>query len=165
MPLKDKLRLEISSNRITFQPNRRLRTGLFLFAAIDTVLLMILLLFNEKIGDGGRVFIPIIIICITIKGLYDLFFQLNVRYTFDDDQIVYRESTTRDRKKLMKFEEVVIFIGWDFGGWHYRLGTDKKTFLKSYKISPSFRNRRNYEKMAMEYENEFLRPIKELLNR
>ncbi|EEI89726.1 hypothetical protein HMPREF0765_4631 [Sphingobacterium spiritivorum ATCC 33300] len=164
MSIRDKLRFEDTSDSISLQPNRRIVSSLLCYAVAVMITVVVLNLFVQQLGDGGRILCLSIIIYFILHGLYDILFRLHVRYIFDRyNRVVYRENPPFGRRKLMKFDEAVIFINADSGCWHYSLGIKKKQFLKNYKISPNYSKRKVCERESMEFEEEILDPLMHLL--
>lgn len=164
MNIKDKLRFEDASAGISIQPNRKLISSLLCYAAAVLIAVVVLNLFAQQLGEGGMILCLAIIIYFILHGLYDILFRLNVRYIFDRyNRVIYRENHPFGRRKLMMFDEAVIFINADSGNWHYSLGVKKKQFLKNYKISPNYSNGKISEKQVMEFEEEILDPLLLLL--
>ncbi|MDE5438658.1 hypothetical protein KRE40_03895 [Elizabethkingia meningoseptica] len=166
MSIKDKLRLEVRQDIISLQPNRKIINSLLWFAAAIIITAVILVVFREKLGEGGQILCIAIIAYFFIHGLIDIVFRLNVRYTFDKhDNAVYRDNFPFGRKKLMQLDEAVIFTSSESGDWHYSLRIKKKQFLKNYKISPRFGSGKISIRWAAEYEEKILFPIMDLLEK
>ncbi|MGY5252658.1 hypothetical protein [Sphingobacterium spiritivorum] len=160
MSIRDRLRFEHAPYGISLQPNRRIISSLMCYAVAVAITVIVLILFAQQLGEGGRILCLAVIIYFILHGLYDILFRLNVRYIFDRyDRAVYRENSPFGRRKLMMFDEAVIFINADSGSWHYSLGIKRKQFLKNYKISPNYSNGKISEKHSMEFEEEILDPL------
>ncbi|WP_051882282.1 hypothetical protein [Chryseobacterium soli] len=164
MSIKDKLKFEITSHSISLQPNRKIVTNFIWDMVGMVVLILVFLVFKEKIGEGGRFCYLAIIACIIAHLLITVLFRVPVRYIFDkDDNAIYRETKPFGRRQLMLLDEAIIFTRTESGDWYYCLGKKKKQFLKSYKVSPIFSSGKASQKRAEEYEVEILAPIMELL--
>ncbi|UIR56690.1 hypothetical protein LZQ00_02475 [Sphingobacterium sp. SRCM116780] len=164
MSIKDKLRVEIEPERISLQPNRGLTSSLIWFAITIIITAVIWTIFHKQLGEGGELLCIGIIIYLSIHGLIDYIFKLNVQYEFDRyANAVYRKNPLFGKKQLMQLDEVVIFTNADTGDWYYAMGIKKKQFLKNYKISPRFGEGKVSKKLAFDYEDEVLVFIEELI--
>lgn len=164
MSIKDKLKVEITPDSISLQPHLMQASNLLWDAAGIMAMLMGWLLFQEKLGKGALIFFQIIIASLLIHLLARLLFCIHFRYIFDMyTRSVYRKNLFGKRRRLMSFDEAVIFTKYESNDWHYSLGIRKKQFLKNYQISPDFSSGINSLKRSEEYEKEVLAPILELL--
>lgn len=164
MSIKEKLKFEITSHSISLQPNRKILTDFIWDMVGMAVLILIVLLFNEKLGEGGRFCCIAIITFIIAHLLLTVLFRLPIRYTFDKcNNAIFRENKLFGRRQLMALNEAIIFTRSESGEWYYSLGKKRQQFLKSYKISPTFGSGKASQKRAEEYQEEILVPIMELL--
>ncbi|SFS78929.1 hypothetical protein SAMN05660206_10521 [Sphingobacterium wenxiniae] len=164
MNLQDRLRFKSDANGISFQPHRDMKHSLLWSAGIIAVIVVVLLLFGDWLGERGQMIGLAIVLYCVVHVLIDYLFRRPIRYRFDlNSKTVYRESPLFGKRKLMHFDEVTIFTSSDTGDWYYSLGVKKKQFLKSYKISPSFGAGKKAEQRAMTYEEEILEPLMKML--
>lgn len=164
MNIKDKLKFKITSDSISIQPNRKNVVDFMWEMVGMAVLIIVLILFKEKIGEGGRFCCLAVITYIIAHLLMTVFFRVPIRYIFDKyNNAIYREAKPFGRQQLMALKEATIFTRTQSGDWCYCLGKKKKQFLKSYTISPTFSSGKASQKLAKEYEEEILVSIMELL--
>ena len=98
-----------------------------------------------------------------LHSLYDIQIGSKIRYTFDaKENAVYKSSPLRAKRKIMKLEEIVIFIHSEMGSSYYALGVKKKQFIKSYIISEGFSGGEKCEIKQKAYENFVLMKIEKL---
>lgn len=166
MTIKDKLRYEISGNKISLQPNRNLLSSLIWFVAIILATIIALVIFWPRLEEGWLILGMVLIIYFSVHGLIDAVFRLRMRYVFDGDtKKVYKESPVFGRKSLLDFEEAVFFVKSEADRWYYAMGAKKKQFLKNYKVSPTFGSGKSSEQKAQQFEDEILNPILDLIGK
>lgn len=160
MNVRDKYNFQEKTNFISLQPTKPLQKFSQWFL-VGTVMAAILLPFFEEIlGEVLYYSIYISLVYFFLHSLYDILIKAKVSYTFDSkNNAVFRASPVSSKKKIMKLEDVVIFVSSEMGSWHYSLGARKSHFIKSYAISENFSSGKKSETEQKEYEDQILAKI------
>ncbi len=164
---KDKYRLEETSNSLKVQPQYYLLKRDFKWYVVILVAVLLCIPVVERIwGRNGLIIDLIIAGLMAFYAIRDYFFKINVRYVFDSStQSVYKTNLPFiNNKRLMGFEEMVIFTNTESGDWNYAMGIKKKQFLKSYCISEPFSSGRKSDMRQSRYETEILSRIIAITN-
>lgn len=161
-------RYEITDNGkiFSFRPNGysiRLSVGVLMIMLVLTVLLIV---YIDSINQGAQILFAVLAPYMILHSLYDLLIRSQISYVFDrESRVLYREMPLFPKKKLMSFDEVVIFTGSAYRYWHYRVGAKKSHLVKSYRISEDFKNSQEKSANEVDYEKEILNRLYELLNK
>lgn len=163
--LKTKLKVEIRPNRVSYMPNRRVRTNFnwIWFGLLGAVVIIGYMYYRYDLM-GLFAGLGLVLIYLSYDFIEKMIKQ-NIRFDFDkNSNAVYRAGYWKGARKLMPLDEVVIFTHTSEGSWEYRVGKKGKQFMKSYKISPAFGDGKKEEILIAEFEQEILQPLKAMLN-
>lgn len=165
MNVREKYRVEEASGTVSLRPHRQELKSLYWFFVVTVAIGVALLGVHRDVDEGWVVLGLGIMIYLTIHGLYDYFFRVNVRMTFDKAaNVVYRHNPPFPSKTLMTLDEIVLFVRSENSGtWHYAIGAKKTQFVRNYAISPDFGPGKLSELLASAYEEEILASIYRLL--
>lgn len=161
MDIRDKYRVKESSGSFSLQPHRQELKSLYWFFVVTVAIGVVLPGVYGEVDEGWIVLGLAIMAYLTIHGLYDYLFRINVRMTFDKaSKTVYRQNPPFAQKTLMTFDEVVIFVRTENAGtWHYAVGAKKTQFVRNYAISQDFGPGKLSDILAAEYEEAILTAI------
>ncbi|PZP45822.1 MAG: hypothetical protein DI598_12870 [Pseudopedobacter saltans] len=160
--IKDRYRLEETSTSLKMQPSYYLFQKNFkLYLGLLGIAVVLIPLMKRFWGSNGLVTAIAIASIMVIYLIRDYCFRINVKYIFDKStRSIYKTNLPFvNNKKLMNFDEMIIFTSTDSGALYYSLGIKQKQLLKSYKISESFDSGKRSEKAKVEYESEILSKI------
>ncbi|WP_417942976.1 hypothetical protein [Flavobacterium sp. RS13.1] len=88
--------------------------------------ILILSFFDHRLDEAMRWAIYILMGYFVLHSLYDIQIGSKIRYTFDaKENAVFKNSPLRAKRKIMKLEEIVIFVHSEMGSWYYALGAKK----------------------------------------
>ncbi|MCJ8154406.1 hypothetical protein MKJ01_11600 [Chryseobacterium sp. SSA4.19] len=147
-----------------FKPNRYSIRLSVVVLAILIVLALIFVYYYHETNQGLRVLFFILVPYLIVHSMYDIFIRSEICYTFDkDSELIYRKVPFFSSKKLMSFDEAVIFISRTNRYWYYSLGARKSHLVKSYRISEDFTDKADKSEKQIQYENVVLKKIYELL--
>lgn len=161
-------RYEITDNGKTFsfRPNRysiRLSVWVLVIILVLTVLLVV---YFNRVNQGAQILFAVLAPYMILHSLYDILIRSRISYVFDrESRMLYREMPLFPRKKLMSFDEAVIFTSRSYCYWHYRIGAKKSHLVKSYRISEDFTDSKEKSEKEIEYEKAILNRLYELLTK
>ena len=150
----------------SFQPNQY-SVGLSVAVLIVFLVLTVLfIVFFDHINQGWRVLFFVFVPYLIVHSLYDILIRSKIRYLFDlESRELYRIMPLFPAKRLMSFDEVVIFISSTNRYWHYSVGAKKSHLVKSYRISEDFTDGVEKSAKQIDYEKEILDRLYKLLNK
>jgi hypothetical protein len=163
MNIQEKYNIEETLNTFSLCPKKPSLAMSWWFLAGIIAGIVILSFFDQRLDEAMRWAIYILMGYFVLHSLYDIQIGSKIRYTFDaKENAVYKSSPLRAKRKIMKLEEIVIFVHSEMGSWYYALGAHKSQFIKSYIISESFSSGEKSETKQEAYENFVLTKIEKL---
>lgn len=155
-----------SGKVFSFQPNQY-SVGLSVAVLIAFLVLTVLfIVFFDQINQGWRVMFFVFVPYLIVHSLYDILIRSKIRYVFDrESRELCRTMPLFPVKRLMSFDEVVVFISSTNRYWHYSVGAKKSHLLKSYRISEDFTDGLEKSAKQIDYEKEILDRLYKLLNK
>ena len=163
MNIQEKYNIQETANTFSLCPKKPTLAMSWWFLAGVVAGIVILLFFDNRLDEAMRWAIYILMGYFVLHSLYDIQIGSKIRYTFDaKENAVYKSSPLRAKRKIMKLEEIVIFIHSEMGSSYYALGAKKKQFIKSYIISEGFSGGKKCEIKQQAYENFVLMKIEKL---
>lgn len=148
----------------SFKPNRYSITLSILVLIVLLLPGALLIIFFDKISQGWCILYCVLAPYLILNSLYDILIRSEISYIFDKGaRVLYRKIPFLPLKKLMSFDEVLIFTGSTNGYWYYALGAKKTHLIKSYRISEDFRNRKEKSEKLIQYEQNILSKLCTLL--
>ncbi|WP_293887467.1 MULTISPECIES: hypothetical protein [unclassified Sphingobacterium] len=154
----------VDSGRIfSFTPNRHsVKLSVWTLGVILSLVLLAIIFFRD-INRGMVILLTVLGPYLILHSLYDIFIRAEICYVFDrEDRIVYIEKPLFPTKKIMSFEEIVIFTSTTGSYWHYAIGAKNNHLVKSYRISEDFREGRKKSSKESAYENAILAKLYEM---
>lgn len=163
MNIQEKYNIEETLHTFSLCPKKPSLAMSWWFLAGIIVGIVILFLFDHRLDEAMRWAIYILMGYFVLHSVYDIQIGSKIRYTFDaKENAVFKSSRLRAKRKIMKLEEIVIFVHSEMGSWYYALGAQKSQFIKSYIISEGFSSGKKSEIKQHEYENFVLMKIDKL---
>ncbi|WP_269234248.1 hypothetical protein [Flavobacterium flavigenum] len=163
MNIQEKYNIEETLHTFSLCPKKPSLSLSWWFLAGIIVGIVILFLFDHRLDEAMRWAIYILMGYFVLHSVYDIQIGSKIRYTFDaKENAVFKSSPLRAKRKIMKLEEIVIFVHSEMGSWYYALGAQKSQFIKSYIISESFSSGKKSEIKQHAYENFVLMKIDKL---
>lgn len=163
MKIQEKYNIEETMNIFSLCPKKPALAMSWWFLAGTIAGFVILLFFGHHLDEVMRWAIYILMGYFVLHSVYDIKIGSKIRYTFDaKENAVFKSSPLRAKRKIMKLEEIVIFVHSEMGSWYYALGAHKSQFIKSYIISESFSSGKKSDIKQEAYENFVLTKIDKL---
>lgn len=163
MNIQEKYNIEETLNTFSLCPKKPSLAMSWWFLVGIIAGIVILLFFGHRLDKAMRLAIYILMGYFVLHSLYDIKIGSKIRYTFDaKENAVFKSSPLRAKRKIMKLEEIVIFVHSEMGSWYYALGAKKSQFIKSYIISESFSSGKKSDIKQEAYENFVLTKIDKL---
>ena len=150
----------------SFQPNQY-SVGLSVAVFIVILILAVLfIIFFAQVNQGWRVLFFVFVPYLIVHSLYDILIRSKIRYVFNrESRELYRIMPLFPAKRLMSFDEVVIFISSTNRYWPYSVVAQMNHLIKSYRISEDFTDGSEKSAKQIDYEKEILHRLYELLNK
>ncbi|MWB93055.1 hypothetical protein GON26_01660 [Flavobacterium sp. GA093] len=163
MKIQEKYNIQETANTFSFCPKKPTLAMSWWFLAGILAGILLLLFFGNCLDQAMRWAIYILMGYFVLHSWYDIQIGSKIRYTFDaNENAVYKSSPLRAKTKIMKLEEIVIFIHSEMGSSYYALGAKKRQFIKSYIISEGFSAGKKCEIKQQAYEDFILMKIEKL---
>jgi len=163
MNIQEKYNIEETLNTFSLCPKKPSLAMAWWFLVGIIAGILVLSFFDHRLDEAMRWAIYILMGYFVLHSLYDIQIGSKIRYTFDaKENAVYKSSPLRSKRKIMKLEEIVIFVYSEMGSWYYALGAQKKQFIKSYIISEGFSSGKKSETKQEAFENFVLMKIDKL---
>lgn len=163
MNIQEKYNIQETVNTFSFCPKKPTLAMSWWFLAGIIAGIVILLFFDNLLDQAMRWAIYILMGYFSLHSLYDIQIGSKIRYTFNaNENAVYKSSPVGAKRKIMRLDEVVIFIHSEMGSSYYALGAKKRQFIKSYIISEGFSGGKKCEINQLAYENFLLMKIDKL---
>ncbi len=165
MNIQEKYNIEETLNIFSLCPKKPSLAMSKWFLAGIVAGILILVFFDHRLDEAMRWAIYIVMGYFVLHSVYDIQIGSKIRYTFDaKENAVFRSSPLRAKRKILKLEQIVIFVHSEMGSWYYAVGAKKSQFIKSYIISESFSSGKKSESNQEAYEHFVLAKIDKLLN-
>ncbi|AOM78779.1 hypothetical protein [Pedobacter steynii] len=154
--------LDLSGNKMSFQPNLSLYTKIIVFLA--AIFLCFAVTPFLPIGFDVKRIIYIIGAGLCCYVIYDFLFVVKVTMIFDKNtRKVYQKIPGIYTKTLMDFEEVRIVNDTSYGTLMYTIGAKNNRFVKNYPISDNFSDSKKGIRKQEEFEATILEPLLEFI--
>lgn len=148
----------------SFMPNKN---SIKLSAVLLVILILgisFLILYRAHLSEGILILLCVFVPYLIIHSLYDILIRSRICFIFDsEEKMVYRRSPFFPPKKLMAFNDIVIFSRKIGGTWFYAIGEKKKHLIKNYRISEDFSWNKHISPAQTDYETYLLLRIEELI--
>lgn len=152
-----------SGKLFSFTPNRQsVKLSVWTLVVVLSLVLLSIIFFHD-INRGMAILLAVLGPYLILHSLYDIFIRAEICYIFDqEDRIVYRKKPLFPTKKIMAFEEMVIFTSATGSYWHYAIGAKNNHLVKSYRISEDFKEGRKKSANESAYEIAILAKLYEM---
>ncbi len=163
MELTDKYQIEESNEKFSFRPFYYYKKGTLWYILGILILGGLCFYFYNQMSDALKIIGFGAILIALFYLIKESLIYIPIQYTFDvAENAVYKSNLFVKNRKILKLDEVVIFQSSEMGSWQYAMGAKKSQFVKNYKISESFSDKKNNKKLIA-YETEILDKLELLI--